>query len=366
MRIGNSWFKTFSKKHQKSLLVLFFISGFIWDSLTLGRVDRLYDIIVLCSYMIFLTISIYLYNLADDGKWKGSFIERIEAYLPFAIQFFIGGLSSAFVIYFSRSVSVSKTMSFFLILLFLLFANEVFKKRLSNKYLQFSIYFFVNFIFFSFFLPVLIKKMNTSIFLLSGVVSLANTLLLIVYIYSVSPSTRAEIKKSKMLGIILGIYLVINLGYYFNLIPPVPLALETGMAAHSVTKENGNYVVSYETDEWYIFWRDHRIKFLCKPGESVYIFSSIFAPTDLIKSVSHRWNWLNPHTNKWEVVDNISYDITGGRDAGFRGYTYKDNTMDGKWRVDVITEEELVLGIIDFEIETDSLKQPKNLVTKFF
>lgn len=366
MRIGGSWFKTFSKKHQKSLLVLFFISGFIWDSLTLGRVDRLYDIIVLCTYMISLTISIYLYNLVDDGKWKGSFIVRIEAYLPFAIQFFIGGLSSAFVIYFSRSVSVSKTMSFFLILLFLLFANEVFKKRLSNKYLQFSIYFFVSFIFFSFFLPVLIKKMNTTIFLVSGVISLANTFLLIVYIYSVSPSTRAEIKKGKLLQIVLGIYLVINIGYYFNLIPPVPLALETGMAAHSVTKENDDYLVSYETDEWYIFWRDHRIKYLRKPGEPVYIFSSIFAPTDLKKSISHRWNWFNTQTNEWEVLDNISYDITGGRDDGYRGYTYKSNTMDGRWRVDVITEEELVLGIIDFEIETDSLKQPKNLVTKVF
>lgn len=366
MRIGSSWFRTFSKRHQKSLLVLFFMGGFLWDSLTLGRVDRLYDIIVLCTYMISLTISIYLYNRADDGKWKDSFMERIEVYLPLAIQFFIGGLSSAFVIYFSRSVSVSKTMSFFLILLFLLFANEIFKKRLSNKYLQFSVYFFISLIFFSFFLPVLIKKMNTTIFLLSGVISLANTFLLVVYIYSVSPSTRAEIKKGKLFGIILIIYLMINLGYYFNLIPPVPLALETGMLAHTVIKDNGNYIVSYETDEWYVFWRDHRIKFVCKPGETVYIFSSIFAPTDFKKSISHRWKWFNPLTNKWEVADIISYDITGGRDAGYRGYTYKNNTMDGKWRVDVITEEELVLGIIDFEIETDSLKQPKNLVTKVF
>ncbi len=366
MRIGGSWFKTFSKKHQKSLLVLFFMGGFLWDSLTLGRVDRLYDIIVLCTYMISLTISIYLYNLADDGRWKDTFIERFEVYLPLAIQFFIGGLSSAFVIYFSRSVSVSKTMSFFLILLFLLFANEIFKKRLSNKYLQFSIYFFVSFIFFSFFLPVLIKKMNTSIFLLSGIVSLANTFLLIVYIYSVSPSARAEIKKSKLLGIVLGIYLMINLGYYFNLIPPVPLALETGMPAHSINKENGNYIVSYETDEWYIFWRDHRLKYICKPGETVYIFSSIFAPTDFKKNISHRWKWFNTQTSEWEIVDNISYDITGGRDGGYRGYTYKNNTKEGLWRVDVITEEQLVLGIIDFEIETDSLKQPKNLVTKVF
>ncbi len=366
MRIETSWFRAFIRKHQKAALVLFFIGGFIWDSLTLGRIDRLYDITVLCTYLTSLTICLYLYNLADDGKWKGSFIERFEEYLPLAIQFFIGGLSSAFVIYFSKSVSLSKTISFFIILVFLLFANELLKKRLSNKYLQFGAYFFVNFIFFSFFLPVLIKEMNTSVFILSGAISLTTTLILIFYIYIVSPATRAEIRIHKMLAIVFGIYIVINLSYYFNLIPPVPLALETGMAAHSIGKENGHYRVTYETDEWYIFWRKHRIKYAHKPGEPVYIFSSIFAPTDLKKSISHRWKWFSPFTNRWEVIENISFDITGGRDEGYRGYSYKDNMMDGKWRVDVITVEELVLGVIDFEIETDSLSRPQNLVTKVY
>lgn len=332
----------------------------------MGRIDRLYDNVLLAIYLISLSGCLYLYNLADDGKWKGTFIERFEEYLPLAIQFFLGGLSSAYVIYFSRSVSLSKTAAFFIILVIVFFANELFKKRLSNKYLQFSAYFFVSFTFYSFYIPVIIKEMNTLVFILSGVVSLAITFILVLYIYFVSPSTRVEINIGKLFAIIIGIYLTLNLFYFLNLIPPVPLALERGLAAHHVEKENGDYIVTYETDEWYIFWREYRIDYSYKPGESVYIYSSIFAPTDLKKSIMHRWKWFNPDTNQWEVVEDIGFDITGGRDGGYRGYTFKNNVAEGQWRVEVITEEELVLGVIEFEIESNPFIQPRGLVTRRF
>lgn len=361
-----SRFRAFIRKHQKYAPIAFFIIGFAWDSLTLGRIDRLYDRVILCTYLASLSLCVYLYNLADDGKWKETFIERFEEYLPLAIQFFLGGLSSAYVIYFFRSVSFSKTVSFFFILVILLFANELFKKRISNKYLQFSAYFFVNFTFFTFFVPVLLARMDSSIFVLSGGISLVTTLTLIIYIYSVSPSTRAEVHKGKMIGLVLGIYLMINTFYYFNLIPPVPLALETGLVAHSIEKKNGSYKVTYERTDWYKFWRENQKEFIYKEGQPVYIFSSIFAPSNLTKKVAHRWKWYSTYTKEWEVIDEISFEITGGRDGGFRGYSYKTNMMEGKWEVDLITDENQVLGIIDFEVISAKEKIPQRLATKNF
>jgi len=316
--------------------------------------------------MSFLTLTIYLYNLVDDGRWKDSFLERYEEYFPLAIQFFFGGLSSAYVIYFSRSVSLSKTVSFFIILLLLLFANEFLKRRISNKYLQFSVYFFLNFTFFTFILPVFIKEMNTYIFMLSGVVSLACTLGLIFITHNQSPSTRSEIKIGKLLAIVLFIYALINVFYFFRLIPPVPLALNSGIVAHDIKFQDNAYVVSFEPDETHIFWREHKRKFLYKPGEKVYVFSSIFAPTDIEKSILHRWKWYNDSTEEWELVEDIGFDITGGRDNGYRGYTYKNNVKEGEWQVEVITEEELVLGVIDFEIVIDSSQNPKRVVSRKF
>lgn len=365
-RFRKSAFRSFLKRHEKYAPVLFFIAGFIFDSLTLGRIDRLYDLIMLCLYMSALTVALYLYNLVDDGRWKNTIIGRYEVYLPLVIQFFFGGLSSAYVIYFSRSVSLSKTISFFIILLMIFFANELLKKRISNKYLQFSVYFFISFTFFSFIIPVFISEMNTRIFIFSGLVSLACTLILILLIYSVSPSTRSEISLVKLIGIILSVYTLINVFYFFRLIPPVPLAMDTGIVAHNIKMENNKYIVSYETDDWYIFWRRHRIKFIHHPDENVYAFSSIFAPTALEKSILHRWKWYNQNTEEWEIVEDIGYDIKGGRDGGYRGYTYKNNVKSGLWKVEVITEEELVLGVIDFEIIISSSLQPHRMVQKKF
>ena len=366
VKLRNSLVARFLSRYEKYAAIIFFAGGFIFDSFTLGRIDRLYDLIVLCLHMTLLTITIYLYNLADDGKWKNTMLERYEKYFPLAIQFFFGGLSSAYVVYFSRSVSLSKTVSFFIILIALLLANEFLKKRISNKYLQFSVYFFINLTFLTFMVPVFIKEMNAEIYLYSGLASLVATLVLISIIYIRSASTRAEVNLFKLLGLVLGIYLLINAFYFLRLIPPVPLALDHGIVAHDIHLEDNAYVVTYETDEWYVFWRDHRLQFNYLPDEPVYIFSSIFAPTDLKKAMVHRWTWYNDQTKDWELVEDIGFDITGGRTGGFRGYTYKSNVKPGIWKVAVLTDDELLLGVIDFEIINGKALQPSRVVAKRF
>ena len=366
VKYRKSAFGRYLIRNQKYAPILFFIGGFIFDTLTLGRIDRIYDTVVLCSHMTLLSITLYLYNTVNDDKWEGTFFSRHSEYLPLAIQFFFGALSSAFVIYFFRSVSMSKTMVFFILLVLLLFANEFLKKKISNKYLQFSVYFFISFTFFAFMIPTLIRKMNTFIFIISGLVSLWSTLVLIRFIYKSSPGTRAEISLKKLISIILSIYITINVFYYFNLIPPVPLALDTGLVAHDVRKKNKEYIVTYEKDQWYVFWRKHSINFHRQADQRVYVFTSVFAPTDLKKSIFHRWKWYNPETGIWEVTDDLGFEVAGGRDRGFRGYTYKNNLKEGQWKVDVITEEELVLGVVDFVIKNTSEPQKDGMVKKSF
>lgn len=359
-------FQAYIRVNQKYLPVLFFIIGFLWDSLTLGRVDRLYDQVILSSYLILLSIFLYLFNRSPDGKWENTFLEPYQEYFPLAIQFFLGGLCSAYVIYFSRSVSFTKTLFFFLILVFLFLANELLKKRISNKYLQFSAYFFVNFTFFIFFIPTILGTINKFIFLLSGCISLGITLALIIYIYNESPSTRDEIHLGKIFGLILLMYLTINTFYFLNLIPPVPLALDEGLVAYDIKKIDEQYLVAYEKDPWYVFWREYRHIYEYKPDSKIYVFTSVFAPTDFKKDILHRWNWYSPHTNDWEVIDEISYEVLGGRDDGYRGYTYKNKMMIGEWKVEVVTKEGLVLGNISFKIKEESEEDISRLSYRVF
>ena len=106
LKYKESEFHKYVRTHKKYAPLLFFIAGFTWDSLTLGRIDRMYDLVVLSSHMVLLTLSLYLYNLLENEKPLLKIPAKYAFYLPLAIQFFLGGLSSAYVIYFARSVSL--------------------------------------------------------------------------------------------------------------------------------------------------------------------------------------------------------------------------------------------------------------------
>lgn len=346
--------KQFLKRHKKYAPILFFIGGFIWDSLTLGRIDGWYSNTILFTYLIFLTISLYIFNLSDDDRWDNTFLEPYVEYPPLAIQFFLGGLTSAYVIFFFQSVTLTKTLVFFLILVALLLSNELLKHRISNKYLQFGAYFFVNFTFFTFFTPVIFETMNTFLFVVSGFVSLIFTLLLIGYIYRISPTTRQEITGWKIGTLILSLYLALNTCYYFNLIPPVPFSLQSGIVAYNVEKEENNFMISYEQTAFYDFWQTYDKTFNYSKNNTVYVYTSIFAPTNLRKSVKHEWKWYDKQNERWNTTDAIKYDVLGGRKDGFRGYTYKENVWPGVWRVNVTTGEGMVLGRVNFKIQRDS------------
>ncbi|SMO78422.1 DUF2914 domain-containing protein [Fodinibius sediminis] len=359
--------KSFLLRHRKYAPVLFFIGGFIWDSLTLGRIDGWYSNTVLFTYLIGLTVCLFIFNLADDNYWDNTFIKPYEEYAPLAIQFFLGGLSSAYVIFFFQSVSLTKTMIFFLILVVLLLSNELLKHRISNKYLQFGAYFFVTFTFFTFFLPIVIGEMSTTIFIISGLLGLSSTIILVSYLYFKSPSTRAEITGWKISVLIITIYLFINGCYYFNLIPPVPMSLQSGIPAYDVRKMDHTFEVTYEKPRnFYRIWETHNQTFNYSPGDSVFVYTSIFAPTDLKKSVQHVWQWLDPESKSWKTSDVIRYEVIGGRRGGFRGYTYKTNIRPGHWRVNVTTIEGLVLGEIDFEVVHDTTFDKSQLITRSF
>lgn len=97
------------------------------------------------------------------------------------------------------------------------------------------------------------------------------------------------------------------LARHFTLIPPVPLSLQTGMAAYDVEKENDTFSVTYEQPGLYTFWKSFDETFNYPGADTVYMYTSIFAPADLKKSVLHHWQWFNSETESWNTTDKISY-----------------------------------------------------------
>jgi hypothetical protein len=59
----------------------------------------------------------------------------------------------------------------------------------------------------------------------------------------------------------------------------------------------------------------------------------------------------------------IAFEIHGGREGGYRGFSVKHAVTPGPWRVEVETDEGRIIGRIDFNVEQGS-KDRAPLITR--
>ncbi|MCB0275008.1 MAG: DUF2914 domain-containing protein [Calditrichaeota bacterium] len=335
-----------------------FVAGFSYDSMTLTRIDRLSDNLVLLGYLLMLGLTILAYHLVEMNVLKYPPLVNNRHWIPVAIQFFLGGLFSAYVIFYFQSVSFTKGAFFLVILLVLLIANEIFHHRLTNIYLQIGLFFLAVFSFLTFFIPVVVKDIATPWFLLGGILSLGAVagVLYLLYRYSAVKSSEQLVRLGAMVG---GLYLMLNIFYFMNWIPPIPLSVRHAGVYHEVHRTEAGFEVAYQKQPWYAIWRQSDKVFEHTPADTVWCMAAVFAPTELRTRIYHHWQFFDDRKESWTTTDRIRYPIVGGRDGGYRGVTFKKNVAEGKWRVTVETEDTRVLGRVDFEIRAvDSLSLP--------
>ena len=119
----------------------------------------------------------------------------------------------------------------------------------------------------------------------------------------------------------------------------MPLALSEAGAFRDVRREPDGYHLVFE--------RGRKVHWM--PGERVWCFSAVFAPIGMELEVMHRWqHWTD--AEGWTDNNRIPFDVTGGRDGGFRGYTYKEHVTPGPWRVIVETAAGREIGRVRFDV----------------
>lgn len=325
----------------------FFTGGFAWDSATLTRVDNYLDNFILLGYLICLGLCIVLMYLSAEDRLTG-WLRKHEGWYPNMIQFFMGGLISSYVIFYFHSASMTRSLLFVLILFALLVANEFLHNSLKNIYLTMGLYFFVAASFMAIFIPVITSRMNYSIFLISGMISLS-LVSLMAYIFMRTLVLKRRREMWSIISMSVFMLIILNALYLTNWIPPVPLSVKYSGIYHSVERNDNTYALSYVKPQWYEFWRTSDTPFMYTEGDRAYCFSSIFAPTSLKKKIYHHWYQYLPSKNQWLQTDRLGFTISGGRGQGWRGYTYKQHIKPGKWRVDIRTEDGLLLGRIAFK-----------------
>jgi DUF2914 family protein len=268
-------------------------------------------------------------------------------YYPMASQFLLGGLFSAYAVFYSRSATLTSTAVFFGVLVLLLIGNEFLRDRLSNLRLLISLYALVCFGFFTFFLPVMTGYMNVLVFLAGAGLSAGVTFRVVQLIYRNNPDRS----RREALGVTAPAFALIGLlvGFYFlNWIPPVPLSMKFGGIYHEVKKSDDRFELSFER-KWFQFWKRSDTTF--PAHEPIYCFTAVFAPVALNTTVYHHW-YFRPHNNKpFSHADRIAVKISGGREAGYRAYTFKQQLEPGDWRVDLEAEDGRIIGRISVTVE---------------
>lgn len=343
-------------------LTVSFLVGFVVDNITLNRVDQLFDNLVLATYVVLAMASLLALYAATAGKLPERFNEPVRTYAPLVTQYAFGGLLSGILIFYGRSGSWFASWPFLVLILAVIVGNETLKRRAQRLIFNIAVLFVGIFSYVVLIIPVLTGFMGAWIFLLSGFVALVVIYGFIKVLRLVVPNfLQANLRM--VVFTIAGAYVTLNFLYFANIIPPIPLSLKELGIYHAVERvESGDYAVTFEDGAWYQPFKDSDTTFHYEPGDTVYCFASVFAPTRLSTEIFHRWEYYVPEDREWRTHGRFSYNIDGGRGEGFRGYTSITSVQEGKWRCTVETARKQILGREVFTIEFGPV--PRGFVTE--
>lgn len=360
----SSVLKKTHRHYERYVAPVAFIVGFVVDNLTLKRVDLWIDNLVLLAYLTLAVVGIAVVNAYESGRLRRWISEDVGALLPVLIQFPVGGLFSAFVVFYSRSGAFAASWPFLFMLLLLFVGNELFQTRYRRFTFHISIYFVTLFSYAILIMPVLFQRMGPDIFLVGGAASLVAIALVVLVLVTFAGGHVRTAMRPVVISI-LCIYGAFNILYFANIIPPIPLALKEGGVYHLVTRvDGGAYRVVYEPAPWYAPFQETSSVFHWAPGEPVYIFSAVFAPTALDTTIIHMWSYYDEKEGGWIQKDTFQFPIIGGRDGGYRGYSLKYDVRPGKWRVDVETARGQIIGRVAFTVVGAGSSLPLQTATR--
>jgi len=355
--LGKTFFERVHRNYvrlERPISSISLLGGFAFDALTLKRIDMFWENFWVLAHLLVVAACIVLLNRPRKAAGDANLAidagdeTKTPVWLVSVLQFAFGGLLSTFLVFYFRSGSLWESWPFFLILAAAFVANESLKKHYARLDFQVSFFFLSLFAFAIFIVPVVVHEMGPFVFLLSGAVSLGLLWLFLRVLRGAARETFVHGRKG--LFVCVGaIYVAINVMYFLNLIPPIPLSLQDASVAHSISRTvNGNYAVQMEDPGWLRFFRPAEVSH-GQPGERVYAYTAVFSPTFLRTAIVHEWQMYDDKRG-WVTMSRVELPLIGGRDGGYRTYSVKTGIKLGAWRVIVETPGGAILGRLRFNV----------------
>jgi hypothetical protein len=338
--------KLYAARNERRLALSFFVAGFLFDIVTLGRIDSWLTIGQQAVYLLVVTI-VLVQMLRAEGQpapdlSSASRLRRwYREYRNPAIHFLLGALLSAYTMFFFKSSSLLVSFGFMLVLVVLLLANEAERFKKLGLSFKFALLALCWLSYFAYVIPVFIGSTGLVVFLASmavGCVPLAVVSLFVL-----------KDRKRKIL-VPLGCVVIVFLTFYlFRLIPPVPLSIPFMGVYHGVERTEQGYRLIHERPAWRV-WHNGDQWFRAQGGDRVFVYFRIFSPGRFSDQVLMRW-YFRDGARGWTLQDTVPIKIVGGREEGFRGYAFKSNYQFGQWKVQIETADAREIGRIYFDLE---------------
>ncbi len=359
MHSSFSWMKTY----ERHLSALAMVAGFVADNLLFERVDLWQTQAVFAGYTAACFIAIPLLQWLETRAARGIKVSRWKFLLPLTTQFALGGFWSGFVIFYGRAADFGVSWPFLLFLFLVLLGSEYFARYHERLVFTSVLFFFALYSYAIFDVPIITGTIGPLTFLLSGAVAVG-VFALFTMLLRVLARERFYADIWRIRAGALAVLVLMNVFYFTNVLPPLPLAAKAAGIYHNVWRVPGAYLATDEIDKsWKVRYLGFAPTLHVTAGESLFAYSSVFAPTTLSATITHRWQWYDGARKQWVQKAVITYGIVGGRDGGYRGYSTALVNETGQWRVDVEAADGRLIMRLPFTVVYTAEKPSETAVT---
>ncbi len=325
-----------------------FLTGFAWDALTIGQRVRVFDLWRFGLFLLGAGVLVLVLArrealqrvapvVAED--WRGRLADLRWQAPYLLLQFIYGGIFSAlFILYFKSSGHLGTWLSA-AVLGFLLVANEFVGKRYGERFtLTWALLALNAILLFNFALPHAVGSLDSAWFYLST----AAGILFVHLLWRFAPGRPGRILPAWCVAGAL------FLAWQADMIAPVPLVKQDLAVGHEFIQAPGHYSLMLEAAPAWQFWRRQALTVHVPEGGKMYGVSAVFAPKGVTAALEHRWEVRQG--NAWRLAYRNGFKTTGGREKGFRGYSWVRNPPAGEWRFVVATQDGRTIGILPLTV----------------
>lgn len=337
-------------RNEGRVAAAFFAAGFVFDMLTVGRIDAWATIAQQAAYLVLITavlMHMFLQQDAPAFEARGRLSRWYYEYRSALVHFLLGALLNLYAIFYFKSSSLLVSIGFLGFLVIPLLANEVRRVKTAGLGFKFALLGLCFLSFAACLVPVLAGSIGTGLFLASmllGAVPLSGAAW---WVRRRAPGKLTLARRQILLP--LGCVVVGFLAFYLlRVIPPVPLSIPFIGVYHGVERTPAGYRLSHERPPWRV-WHNGDQHFVAQPGDRIYVYFRVFSPGGFSDQVVMRWYWKD-EARGWTLQDSIPIRIVGGREEGFRGYGAKANFRPGAWKVQVETTDAREIGRVYFDL----------------